>query len=248
MSTASLHLPQDHISAVEAGRQFGYTNDYISRLAREKKVMGMRVGRQWYVDARSLETFIARSEDAKKEYSLRLREERKKERVTVAKVATQKTEFVPLQGSRAQALAKAGMVMCVSVVLGGLIFSASHTFTKEDMQNANILTALREFALRLYGLGAAPPRYAPEITSRAMDVSVATPAPALAAEATNDSRAMVVLPSGDTTPNADIERAFSDQVQVERDRDGKSGIITPIFKHSTSSPYRFLLVPLKISD
>ncbi len=51
----------DYIPAGEAGRIFGYTADYVTRLAREGKVAAQRIGKQWLVNADSLATFVASS-------------------------------------------------------------------------------------------------------------------------------------------------------------------------------------------
>src|SRR3990167_2327687 len=81
-STHSVRIKEieiEYITAGDAGRVVGYTSDYVARLAREKKVRGRRIGRQWLVDPQSLTLFVA---DAEKQKLLRgdaVRQERKKE-------------------------------------------------------------------------------------------------------------------------------------------------------------------------
>src|SRR3990167_730160 len=81
-STHSVRIKEieiEYITAGDAGRVVGYTSDYVARLAREKKVRGRRIGRQWLVDPQSLALFVA---DAEKQKPLRgdaVRQERKKE-------------------------------------------------------------------------------------------------------------------------------------------------------------------------
>ncbi|MBI4121055.1 MAG: hypothetical protein HY457_02280, partial [Parcubacteria group bacterium] len=48
-----------HISSKRSGEMFGYTHDYVSRLCREGKVSGRRIGKTWYAEEDSLRTFLA---------------------------------------------------------------------------------------------------------------------------------------------------------------------------------------------
>ena len=80
--THSVHIKEseiDYITASDAGRVVGYTSDYVARLAREKKVRGRRIGRQWLVDPQSLALFVADAEKQKLLRSDAVRQERKKE-------------------------------------------------------------------------------------------------------------------------------------------------------------------------
>ena len=54
-----------HLSSKEAGDYAGYTHDYISRLCREGKVPGKKIGKAWYVEAESFLHFIEAQETAK---------------------------------------------------------------------------------------------------------------------------------------------------------------------------------------
>ena len=75
----------DYIPAGEAGRMFGYTADYVTRLAREGKVAAQRLGKQWLVNADSLASFVASSSKNKELRSDRIRRERQLERVQFQK-------------------------------------------------------------------------------------------------------------------------------------------------------------------
>lgn len=235
----------DHISAVDAGRQFGYTNDYITRLAREKKVIASRVGKQWYVDAKSLEAFVAHSKQIKKAHAEQLRMERKRERIVEKPAEATEVTFVPLPNTRASALAKAGMVVSVVAMIGGFLFAHVPYMTEEKLQSANILTALRDFATRLYGLGEAPVA-TPEVGVRVQEsASDSTPEGAsLARVLGSTTTAVAVIPPKDMRSTEEIAESFSDEVSVVRDADGTSGVITPVFKNSTGTPYRYLMVPM----
>jgi hypothetical protein len=44
--------------ASEAAADFGFSGDYIARLARQGKINGRRVGKKWYVEPESLRAYL----------------------------------------------------------------------------------------------------------------------------------------------------------------------------------------------
>src|SRR5690349_8008203 len=59
-----------YVSASDASEDCDLHRDYISRLAREGKIRGKRVAKNWYIDPTSLKSFIVRQE-----YEKQLRKE-----------------------------------------------------------------------------------------------------------------------------------------------------------------------------
>jgi hypothetical protein len=52
-------LSQDgFIFSAEVSIHFGITNDYITRLCRQKKIEGILLGRSWFVSKKSLEDYL----------------------------------------------------------------------------------------------------------------------------------------------------------------------------------------------
>ncbi|MDO8518168.1 MAG: helix-turn-helix domain-containing protein [bacterium] len=49
-----------YLSSRRAAKQYHYHSDYIGQLIRSGKVVGTKVGRAWYVDAESLETYLSK--------------------------------------------------------------------------------------------------------------------------------------------------------------------------------------------
>ena len=47
-----------YLSSRLAGEVSGFTNDYISRLCRQEKIIGKKVEQTWYVEEQSLLSFI----------------------------------------------------------------------------------------------------------------------------------------------------------------------------------------------
>lgn len=76
------------LSSKEASRVFGYSSDYIARLARQEKITATRIGHQWFVEPTSLGKFLV---DSSEETSSRLKKmsvERKLERSSFQETAT----------------------------------------------------------------------------------------------------------------------------------------------------------------
>lgn len=57
-STLSITIKLPIISSIEASEKFGITNDYVTQLARRKLVRGFQIGRQWFVNERSLGLYL----------------------------------------------------------------------------------------------------------------------------------------------------------------------------------------------
>jgi len=53
------------ISAKDASKKYGYSPDYLARLARSGEINGSQMGRTWLVDRESLETFLKTQEERK---------------------------------------------------------------------------------------------------------------------------------------------------------------------------------------
>lgn len=68
-----------YISAREAATRARLHPDYISRLARESKILSRRVGRRWYVDPKSLDAFLEEQSVGKEAWRQELKEKRRTE-------------------------------------------------------------------------------------------------------------------------------------------------------------------------
>ena len=77
------------VPAGDIAREVGYTPDYITRLAREKKVKGKKVGKKWMVDPISVYELVQRKQEEKEVRSKALRRERKREQYFYSKSTTQ---------------------------------------------------------------------------------------------------------------------------------------------------------------
>lgn len=232
------------ISSVEAGRQFGYTNDYVARLAREKKILGSRIGRQWFVDVQSFEKYVQETEAAKSAYAEKIRDERKKERVQIIKNTQSSVEVYPLLASRASVLAKSGLVLCLSLVTGSLLFLGVQNSPKENLASAPL--AIFEKIKELVVLLNRPHISFKEGESQVASIGQSTKKTVLdtpqVSKSNSSAQGVVIMPL-DGAHN-DIQESFSDPVTIKEDVGGQSGVITPEFKNASNTTYRYLMVPI----
>ncbi len=245
-------------SSAVAGN-FGYTSDYVSKLAREGKVLGTLVGRQWYVDRNSLSEFL---EQVAKQKSVRqevLRTERKIER---AVMSTHVGLTAPTIPKPTHALAQSVAIFAVLFFMGTFSFVA----IEERLSFADIEQGVEVVGVDLLhvfpGSEAVQPNsqvaflgwfksfWSPEpipLQEQAPE-KVASDNGVLMAPAEQSEQGLVLLDGGTTASQVEAVRSqFSDPVTV-RFEDDSSGIITPIFKNKSDENYRFLLVPVKSAN
>ncbi|MFC1731676.1 hypothetical protein ACFL6I_15270, partial [candidate division KSB1 bacterium] len=67
-----------YLSSKEAGNYSGYTHDYVSRLCRDGKVPGKKVGKAWFVEAEPFFNFLKEQKNKKVEFSQDLSSECRK--------------------------------------------------------------------------------------------------------------------------------------------------------------------------
>src|ERR1700733_1738299 len=84
-----------YIPAGNAANISNFTRDYIARLAREGKIIGRQIGRQWYVREDSLRAFVIEQEYANSKRRGELTRERQQEYERVQGVAGSHNKISP---------------------------------------------------------------------------------------------------------------------------------------------------------
>lgn len=86
----NLHVNgKEYLQSAEIAQFFGYTPDYISRLAREGKIVATNVGRKWFIDQESFQAFVQSADIGKQMRSDILKKQRKVELMMHANDAKQ---------------------------------------------------------------------------------------------------------------------------------------------------------------
>ena len=68
---------KEYLQSNVLASSFGYTSDYIGKLAREEKIIGTQVGRQWFIEPESLKIFLHKVQVEKEFRKIELRQLRK---------------------------------------------------------------------------------------------------------------------------------------------------------------------------
>jgi len=132
--------PYEHyLSVRQAGTLFGYSSDYLARLARERKIIGVRVSGRWLVDPQSVADFSSRAAAKKAQHNARTRGVQRQERAQ--KVDQRLAQTIPVvtvwllddMQLRARALIQTGGligagIMCAVLVQGDVLKSMTQLF------------------------------------------------------------------------------------------------------------------------
>lgn len=230
-----------YYASSELARRFSYTNDYISRLARQGKVQATRVGRQWFVEPASLEQFTNDMQERKQQLGEQVRQERLHERklrseypippahalgsVHSVKVSQSPSVYAQFHAAFLQpSVVRAFLVAVAVLATGGLVGETIYT----HFGNIGAISM-------------------PHIAAQPAAVSaVQSVAPGIIEQPA--SAGMIVF--NETTSDdevAAVATQFSDPVEVEFITE-TTGIITPQFSDGTGDKYRFLMVPVTVGE
>jgi len=230
----------------------GYTSDYIGKLAREEKILGTRIGRQWFIEPSSLELYLHKAKIEKEILKEELSSKRKIERAghesnTVQQAAQPQASIL--------ALAQAVVILSCGLFVGGLswIASVEEISPSEFVQGAYANSSSIVATIGGFWSGnttALTPRLFVAATTDG--IAQMNNEPLLA---TNSVFTVLPLfPQRDTrfaqnatssSVNESLpQHEFSDEVRVITDQTGTT-YIQPVFKNQASGTARYILLPVK---
>lgn len=265
------------LSSKRAGELAGYTNDYVARLCRQKKVLGRMVGRAWYVEEESFLEFLTGNNVKKEKRSYELSKERKKEYGS-GSIAKQKKEVKqnvehnvePIPSVvfvRRNIFQKVGVFVGIVLLVVGTyaVYSpnaqkAGQQLTdsfKTQVNLASVADSITSFFEYIWKLTTGALRSLAVKDSTESQIS-----DTISQDFSEDEEqfalldkerdGVVVVPSAGLDENEirkqEIEEAFSDEIEIIPDEDGRSGIIKPIFKNPEDQEYLYVLVPIDEKD
>jgi hypothetical protein len=106
-------------SIKEACSDVTYSRDYVTRLAREGKIIASLIGRQWFVDVDSLKNYAAQSQVESELRKAQLSEERKQEQLFHKTKEQQQVAHQQVASSvRTRAMMASGSVLALGLTLG----------------------------------------------------------------------------------------------------------------------------------
>lgn len=232
----------------EAAKRIAYSRDYLAKLAREQKIVATQIGRQWFVDMSSLQTFldsVALEQEVRKQ---QLREERKRELLAKKELETLSIDIkTKIDKSHRLSLAVASIVLFLGFFSGSVMYSvfdiknnlannftgANATVSSLEIKPINDIKLVEPQATTLYTTVTEYPLFVDQSAVRKMD----------------DNTGGVLLLS-DVTENKNpeaIANLFSDPVSVEF-TDNHSGRVVYETPDGSLTEIPFVSVPTKSVD
>lgn len=241
-----------------AAKAVGYTNDYVTKLAREGKIDGLKIGRRWMVSETAIWEFAEKKEKEKTKRNERIRQERlveqeangnhkkiRKSRRTLQESNTHsvtprslKSGIPIIDSGRNVALLQTCTVFAVSILIAA---TSQITFDERQLANASRSgsATIADAALWLYEFISPPPQITTETAGQTGRESETT-------EGRSEKYGLVVLPAEEEERLQSIRNAFSDEVEIELDPEvPEEGVIRPRFRDRLGDPYNFLFVLLR---
>lgn len=244
---------KEYLPSAELGKKFNYTSDYISKLARDEKVLGTQVGRQWFIEPESLRTYIQQLEVEKKINQEHLSRQRKLERQrhSDSHAGTERSA-----SDHTRSLVAAGQALSVMLcgVLTGLMFLSIYTYevawtdlkagavlvfeqvASEVSEGFAVLSVTKQKTVANPFLGTTDSGYAMQ--------NAAGPQMEKLGEYTTFPRTPTVASS--TWSAAVAALPFSDEVVVEVA--GEVLEVKPIFRDAAGARYQVSVVPIETDE
>lgn len=214
--------------AKDAAKLVDYSSDYVSRLAREGKVVAEQRNRQWYVSVDSLKLFVLQQKEEQRERQRLLREERLRE---YAATQQQSALAVAQDRSKTHALS-AALVTGVVATCMFLLASLGWVVVREQVQVAQLYAGAETTLTQLRAAF-------PDIAALRQSNSHAVPT-------ISGSDVRIVDGALVVSEGTSIGDAFSDPVDV-RITESEQAIIVPAFASTSQSgvEYRLDVTPIK---
>lgn len=203
----------------EAASTVDYSRDYITRLARERKIVATQIGRRWYVDVNSLKSYQEVSQLEQEIKKQQLSDERKRELVIKSKREEKRAVLHKRVSRRVPAIVMMVFVVALGIGAGAVLESHSRTTFVKLSQTANIKTGAlvklldgdaQQFARQDFFSASKTivPDFQPNVTTR--DISA--------------DEGILLLPNIPQS-SGEIQGYFSDPVTVVTDEDGNRNIV-----------------------
>jgi hypothetical protein len=228
----------------EACSEVSYSRDYVTRLAREGKIVASLIGRQWFVDTLSLKNYAVQSKVESELRKAQLSEERKQEQLFhKTKEEQTRSQEQSAASVRSRAVATSGAVLTLGLVAGMFVYTAFATPFAVDFslpQFGNEGTHRAQTAANANAVSAQ--RTAPQ------DVSSATPVTPSKEVAAFDApeNGILILPQGES---ADATAVFSDEVQIRTATSGEqTAVLVDTDGKNAEREVPIVLVPVKTAQ
>lgn len=266
--TQSLEInKKQYLSSAELAKKFDYTSDYISKLARDEKVLGTRVGRSWFIEPESLRTYIQQLEVEKRINKETLSRQRKLELVhkTPSRAPTETLESGQVFKPAFLAVGQAAIVFVCGILIGTVSYTAyteglqpDDVFATVDNGVVHLSTSVQnnfEFISDL-GMTSRPSVATPLLsTTDGNQVLQDGTGPSLNTEGVyaefpkSSNLELLAQPNyeEDNLSPSELQLPFSDEIEVNV-TDDDAVHVRPVFRDSSGDFYELSVIPVKADE
>jgi 5-hydroxyisourate hydrolase-like protein (transthyretin family) len=236
MSSSITFDEKEFAPATFAGKQFGYSKDYLLLLIKNGKIEGKKVGNKWYVNLPSAEAFFERAEKEKIQKRRQLSIERK-------------LELEEHSAPKVDIYKKTALLETLTIVIIGLTVGATGymgTSSQVGSVAESDTSFFENLAVSLYRFVSGNEETV-IVKTNTPESDMSTSATSTRDEKDNTQPSLVVAPVEHFSATAveSVRDSFSDEVEVTVDpENADTGIVVPKFKDTRGEPYRFLMVPV----
>ena len=210
-----------------ATKLVSYSADYITRLAREQKIVASQVGRQWYIDVESLQHYESVMETEQTIRKQRLSEERKQERLLREQAEVRRVERSTKLRAKA---ARTKVVVSAAVMLGlfsGYILESMFAQLVYPAKQAARTPAASTLSLLTTDVAPAEPTVVTTLATTSdensgMEVATFTAVPDQVRSFASSSEGILLLPPTLTEGQlVELQDLFSDRIVIRTDASGQ---------------------------
>lgn len=245
---STLEIDGRSLSSIkEAASVTTYSRDYITRLAREGKIVASNIGRQWFIDVESLKGYaesVALEQEVRKR---QLSEERKRERQLRQVAESQRTLHLKRAKTvHARSVATAMMVLGFGLISGSAAYQlfSFPSVTSTGVQTAQVAKQSVPIESNLLPAQAGGATHHDDVAVTPGSVRTAS---AEQHSLGNREQGVLLLPEGGSTD--DVSILFSDTVEVRQSTDG-SKVVVPVDAagNQVGNEIPFVVVPVSESE
>lgn len=258
MSTAIEINGIDFVSVKDASKEVSYSRDYLSKLAREGKVNATQVGRQWFVELRSVQSFVENKNLEQEVYRRRLSEERRKElevREKIDEVTTFKE--TKINQTSTSSLNTSFLVLGSGLALGTMLFfllsvlkidflpsEKYSAIVSANLENTNSISSeVENKVTNRTNPDNLPDKKANALGEKTVNYPVFSNESEIRKLSEADMRGIFLLTrEGEVKDEKDVENMFSDEVKV-RFVDENSGVVSFVNEAGEKTEFPFVSVP-----
>ena len=226
-----------------ASEQTGYSRDYITRLARDEKIVASQIGRKWFVDLDSLSSYASVMVLEQKVRQQKLSDERKQERQITELI--EKKEILKVRHKRHLAIRSkvlATGVLSIGLLTGLALEQASLVPAQLNPQVASV-PFMQWLKNDDGGLVMSSAKSTPTpVGAEVVDFSQEAFRLATMAEPTDGILLLPTTQKG--SPSLDVKKLFSDEVRIFSDETGQQYVAQIDQNGEPARNIPFVIVPV----